>query len=153
MVAARAQVRAVGQGGFTLLELMVTLIVTLIGMAGLLQLHTSMARANEASGRQLEASGYAEQALEQLRSLTLAELITEYSALPIDEDYDTVSGRNGVDFTRHVSVIEVSPAPNSLIRLRVEVSWTDNGAVEGSADGIYDHTLAVELLRAEQGAQ
>ena len=47
--------RARSQRGFTLLELLITLTVTTIGLIGLLSLHLSVARGNDGASRSAEA--------------------------------------------------------------------------------------------------
>jgi hypothetical protein len=44
---------------------------------------------------------------------------------------------------------EVSP---DLFRVRIEVSWTDDGAAAGADDGIHDHTFVLETFRTRQEA-
>jgi prepilin-type N-terminal cleavage/methylation domain-containing protein len=141
-----------GEAGFTLIELMVTLIVSLIGMAAMLQLHTSMARANQSSERQLEASSLCEAVLEELRGLSRIELaaaLDKPTEWPIVEaDLGNVTGRAGIIYRRRMTIETVEPAPSALMRLRMEVRWSDDGSI----DGPDDHTTVIELLRPEQGS-
>jgi hypothetical protein len=70
-------------------------------------------------------------------------------APPIDTTVlGTVAGRNNVTYGRRVKVTAVTPA---IYRIRVEVTWTDDGAatnatVQGQA-GLLDHSFATEILR------
>lgn len=144
--------RTTSQRGFTLLELMITLTVAMIGMAGLLSMHGTMSRANKVTARQLEATGIAELVLESFRGETADSLIADYGAIPLDEDLGEVEGRNGQIFRRRLIVEQVAAAPTALIRLRVEIGWTDDGAEPGSEGGLYDHVVALEVIRPEQGS-
>ena len=47
-----------GQRGFTLLELLITLSVTTIGLVGLLSLHLSVSRGNDGASRSAEARAW-----------------------------------------------------------------------------------------------
>jgi type IV pilus assembly protein PilV len=140
--------------GFTLLELLVTLIVTTIGLVGLLSLHVSLTRGNEGQGRSAEAVVIANQTVENLRSMTPAAMMVELtgsatSVPPTDVTISTMAGRNGLTYERRVLVTALN---NELWRVRVEVSWTDDGAVAGADDGIYDHRIAAELVRTTKEA-
>ncbi len=140
--------------GFTLLELLVTLIVTTIGLVGLLSLHVSLTRGNEGQGRSAEAVVIANQTVENLRSMTQAEMMTQLtgsgtSVSPTNVTISTMAGRNGLTYSRRVLV---TPINNELWRIRVEVTWTDDGAAEGADNGIYDHRIAAELVRTTKEA-
>ena len=141
------------QQGFTLIELMVTLVVTMFGMVALLHLNLTMTRANQSNGHHLEGGTFAEEAMEEIRGLTSAELVAQYGSLPIDRDMGVVLGRNDQEFRRRLLAVQVMAAPTPLVRLRVEVSWTDDGAEPGADNGIHDHQIALELLRTEEGSQ
>jgi prepilin-type N-terminal cleavage/methylation domain-containing protein len=135
------------QRGFTLIELMVTLVVSMIGTAGLLHLYVTMSRATKITTRQLEASNFAEGALEDLRGLSSADLIDQYGALPIEEELDDELGRNDQPYGVKIFADLVGAEPMALIRYRVEVTWTEDGALPGAEGGIYDHTTSLEVLR------
>ena len=57
-----------GQRGFTLLELLITLSVTTIGLIGLLSLHLSVTRGNDGASRSAEAQQIGAGILEGLRA-------------------------------------------------------------------------------------
>ncbi len=146
-----------GERGFTLMELLITLGVTTVGLIGLLSLHLSVVRGNDGASRSAEGSVIATQELESLRAQRIPDMMMTVAgnatALPPQtlSTLGTVSGRSGMTYRRLVKVTAPTSSPN-LWLLRVEVSWTEDGAAPGAGSGAYDHTLAVEVLRTIQEA-
>jgi prepilin-type N-terminal cleavage/methylation domain-containing protein len=144
------------QGGFTLLELLVTATITLIGFAGLLGLHLSAIGGNALSGRAAEAVSISERTMEQLRSDSVSGMVQELTgstatALPlVNVTMSTVTGRNGMTYRRTASVTELTGTSPDLILIHVDVAWTDDGAIVGSDNGVHDHNIALELVRTRQ---
>ncbi len=151
--------------GFTLLELLMTLGVTTIGLVGLLSLHLSLVRGNAGASRAAEATQIGHAALESLRAARgaggLAELLTGNSGdtPPFDVPWcgrtgnvvePTAIGRGGMTYRCRVVVVPLPAASASLWRLRVEVGWTDDGAVQDAQDGLLDHLIAVEVIRSTE---
>ena len=150
------------EGGFTLLELLMTLGITTIGLVGLLSLHLSIVRGNDGASRAAEATQQGHATLESLRAARTArdmvELLTgNVGDTPtIDVPFcrrtngvveTTAIGRNGLTYRCRVVVVELTSASTSLWRIRVEVGWTDDGAAQGAQGGILDHLIAVEVVR------
>ena len=129
------------QRGFTLLELMITLAVTTIGLVGLLSLHLSIARGNDNASRASEAQQLANQTLETLRAQRTAD-VTLSSAV----------GRANMTYRRRVVITTLNAASSSLWLMRVEVSYTEDGGSAGAAGGSLDHTMAAELIRTVEEA-
>jgi prepilin-type N-terminal cleavage/methylation domain-containing protein len=145
----RRRRRAPGQGGFTLLELLITMAVTVIGLLGLMAMYVATAKGNEATARSSAAVTVAQETLEELRSLSMEQLVATFGQndLPIDGNLDTVAGRDGTTYSRHVTVDELSAVSRDLVKLRVEVSWTeDNAAGPGSEP--YAHKVGLEIVRS-----
>lgn len=144
------------QRGFTLLELLVTLGVTVVGLTGLMSLHLAVLRGNESTAKNGEAVAIAQETLELLRAERMEQLYARWSvaALPIDGSLDTVVGRGGITFRRRVQITELPAASVDLIKIRVMVAWSDdnaNGAGTGTgAASIYDHQVSLELIRTRQ---
>jgi prepilin-type N-terminal cleavage/methylation domain-containing protein len=144
------------QGGFTLLELLITAAVTVIGFAGLLGLHLAAVGGNGLSGRAGEAVAVCERTMEQLRSETvagIAQVLTgsASASLPIvNVAMPTVVGRNGMTYRRFATVTELDAVSPDLIQIHVAVDWTDDGAVQASDNGIHDHEVTLELIRTRQ---
>ena len=138
------------QRGFTLLELLITLALTTIALTGLLSMQMVTLRSNESSSRAGEAVAVAQQTLEEYRNRrVLDELMPEFgvTTLPINATLDTVAGRAGTTYNRELSVEELTAISNSLVRIRVVVTWTDDGAAAGAEGGILDHRIALEIVR------
>ncbi len=142
------------QGGFTLLEMLITLTVTVIGLTGLLSLHVVVSKGNATTSRSGEGVAVAEATLEEIRNLSLAALFTEFgvTGLPIDANLNTVAGRAGVTFNRNVQVTELTATSTNLVKIRVAVTWTDAGAAPGADGGIHDHRVSFELIRTASEA-
>lgn len=140
------------QRGFTLIELLMTLIITTIGLVGLMGLHLSVARGNDEASRTAEAQQIATATLESLRSQRVTDMMqtltgSSVAVPPVTVVMPTQAGRNGLTYTRTVSVTALTSASASLWRVRVVVGWTDDGAIPGSSNGLYDHTLPIEVIR------
>jgi prepilin-type N-terminal cleavage/methylation domain-containing protein len=148
--------------GFTLLELLMTLGVTTIGLIGLLSLHLSLVRGNEGASRAAEATQLGHATLESLRAARtlggVAELLTGDAAAapPIDVAWcrrddnvvaPTALGPSGLTYRCRVVVTDARPGLWGLWRIRVEIGWTDEGAAPGAQGGALDHLIAVEAIR------
>jgi prepilin-type N-terminal cleavage/methylation domain-containing protein len=143
--------RARRQRGFTLLELLITLAVTTIGLIGLLSLHVSIARGNDGASRFAEATQIANATVEQLRAQKLPEMLktltgSTTSTPPIDVVMPTVTGRANMTYRRRAVLLGLNSVSTSLWRLRIEVAWTDDGAAAGAMGGTLDHLVAAELI-------
>jgi prepilin-type N-terminal cleavage/methylation domain-containing protein len=142
-----------GERGFTLIELLVTLGVTVIGLTGLLSIHLATVRGNSATARGGAATATAQLTIEELRQMSVAAIEDAYGPVPLDHvELDTVPGPAGLTLSRTLTISELTAASPELLLLRVEVSWTDDGAAPGEADGKYDHMVALELIRTRQEA-
>ena len=136
--------------GFTMVELLVTLAVSAIGIAGMLALQVTSVRTNATSAQAAEAVTVAERTIEEARSLSVDEMLVEYeaAALPIDHDFgsQTVAGRT-TTYLRRIQV-EENPDSADLLRIRVEVMWAEDGGDVNNEDT--RHTLSLEILRTRQ---
>lgn len=137
------------QRGFTLLELLITLAITVIGLTGLLSLFVVTAKGNTTTSQSGEAVAVAEATLEEVRNLSLTAMYAQFgvSSLPIDANLNTVAGRAGVTFNRRVQVTEMTATSTNLVKIRVEITWTDAGAAAGANGGMHDHRISFELIR------
>jgi prepilin-type N-terminal cleavage/methylation domain-containing protein len=145
--ARRGPRRRSGQAGFTLLELLVTMAVTVIGLLGLMAMHVATVKGNEATARASAAVSVAQDTLEELRSTSMTGLVTRFAVtdLPIDANLNTVVGRDGTTYSRRVRIDELTGVSRDLVKLRVEVTWTEDGqAANGDAD---DHKVGLEVVR------
>jgi prepilin-type N-terminal cleavage/methylation domain-containing protein len=135
-----------GRRGFTLLELLITLSVTTIGLIGLLALHLSITRGNDGASRAAEAEQITSAALESLRAQSVANMLTTIGNTPTS----TVLGRNGLPYNVTQSSTVLTQVSTSLILVRVQTTWTEAGAAFGSGSGSaapLNHAIALEVIR------
>jgi prepilin-type N-terminal cleavage/methylation domain-containing protein len=141
----RRRGRGRGQRGFTLLELLITLSITTIGLIGLLALHLSIVRGNDGASRAAEAEQFTVTDLEALRSMSVSKM-TPWITSNAD---DTKLGRNNLPYQLHRSFTVLNAASSSLVLVRVKTTWTEDGAAFG---GALNHSFALEVIRTmEEG--
>ena len=152
------------QGGFTLVEVLVTMTITVIGLVGLLSLHMATVKGNQIASRTGAATTIAQKTIEELRAMpvddsnpysaTVQSIVSRYGVLPITNYSMTpeTDERTGMAFTRHLWVNELTSMSEDLIRIRVEVSWADDGADPTTADESLKHSIALEIVRTRQEA-
>jgi prepilin-type N-terminal cleavage/methylation domain-containing protein len=143
-----------GPRGFTLLELLITLSVTTIGLVGLLGLHLSITRGNDGASRSAEAQQIGAATLESMRALRCDDLMTRLTGstavVPATPPYVTAAtGRGGVAYTITTTAVQLSV---SLLRIRVVTSWTEDGGTRGDNGGQLDHALPLEVIRTVEEA-
>ena len=146
--------------GFTLLELLITLSVTTIGLVGLLALHLSIARGNDGASRSADAQQIAASELESLRGLpvsgpnSLMFQLTNSQTLVTSTParIRTQVGRTGMTYQIKTTAMLLSATSSSLLKIRTEVSWTEDGGVLGANGGQLDHMLPLEIIRTVEEA-
>jgi prepilin-type N-terminal cleavage/methylation domain-containing protein len=146
-----------GPRGFTLLELLITLSVTTIGLIGLLSLHLSVARGNDGASRSAEAQQIGAMVLEGLRSQSATAMMSALTGSsttqpPVTAPVITFAGRANMTFTVQRSVTALTGASSNLWKIRVVTSWTEDGGTLGANAGQLDHTLALEVIRTVEEA-
>src|SRR5262245_3166709 len=77
-----ARRRPRGERGFTLLELLMTLGVTTVGLVGLMALHFSLAQGNNGASRSADAVQIANSTLESLRAQRLTDMAATLTGNP-----------------------------------------------------------------------
>ena len=130
-----------------MVELLVTMTITIFALMGALAIHTSMTAGLSVSAQMMEATVVGGQAMEKLRAkrtLDVAEEITGSTATPAPfarDGYQSIVGRNGLTYTIDVAVTSLSA---TLWKIRVDVNWqSDTGE---------DRSVALELVRASAEA-
>jgi type IV pilus assembly protein PilV len=101
--------------GFTLIELMITLVILSVGLIALAGLQITAVKANAFSKRMTAAIAVAEARIEQLKDMPYANVQSE-SPTPVVA--------SGMNFTRQVTVTTNSPVPNTKT-IQVTVTWTE----------------------------
>jgi prepilin-type N-terminal cleavage/methylation domain-containing protein len=121
--------------GFTVIEVMVSLVVVVIGLLGVVSLVGSTARANRL-GRQLTTAGtYASQVIEDLRA-------TKTDSLGASGTFPDLTTSDGTVFRRGYTVSAVAGA-GSAVLITATVTFADD------TDG-QDHTTVLQLVRTTQ---
>lgn len=156
MTAEARRIRASGQRGFTLLELLITLSVTTIGLIGLVSLHLSIARGNDGASRSAEAQQITATRLEALRALRFGDLMqlftgSQTGSYPTATKTWPVQGRNRLTYSVTAWVDSLPAASASLMKIRVETTWTEDGGALGVNPAL-DHKLALEVIRTKEDA-
>ena len=147
--------RCRSQAGFTLVEVLVALTITVIGLLGLMSIHTTTLHGNRNSSRAAEATTLAQRTMEELRTMTVdggpGSIVDTYGPLPLTDHFlDTVAGRAGITFKRSFSVEELGSVSSNLVRLHVSVRWADGGDDPDTAPEITRHEMTLELIRTKQ---
>jgi type IV pilus assembly protein PilV len=103
------------EDGFTLIEIMITLVILSIGLTALAGLQISAIKGNTFSKRMTAAVSIANQKLEQIKDAAYANILSESS---------TQITQSNMRFTRQVTVTNNSPLANTKT-VNVTVTWSD----------------------------
>ena len=103
------------EDGFTLIELMITLVILSIGLVALVGLQVSAIKGNTFSKRMTAAVTIANQKLEQIKDTAYANILSESS---------TQITQSNMTFTRQVMVTNNTPLANTKT-VNVTVTWSD----------------------------
>lgn len=115
-------VRGHRQGGYTLLEMLISLTVLLIGMTGIISLQQSAMRQGSYTRHAQEAAILAEDKLEYFRTTTLTTVIDDFETV----DEQGIVDPDGNGFYRREWTV-VRDDTNFLFDVTVTVSWDERG--------------------------
>jgi len=118
--------------GFTLIEIMVSLAVIIIGLLGIMALQATTVRQNRLSRGIERARVYAAQAMEDLRAKPA-------DSIPSSGTYPSVPTPDGVTYTRTFTKGGVTGS-TGLVLITVTASFVDD------ADGI-THSSTMQIVR------
>lgn len=156
------------QGGFSLIEILIAMTVTLIGLAGLLSLHLTTVQGNSRATRTVMGSVIAQRTMEGLRSMPVAAPVaaTPYLEPTLASSFGiapgcpaaatamaTVLGPDNTSYRPLVSVCALGPAGSpleNLVLVRVVIEWSDQGAAASAADSRLHHQMVLESVRTRQ---
>jgi type IV pilus assembly protein PilV len=131
----KLQLSWVADEGFTLIELMITLVILSIGLLALAGLQVNAIQGNASSKRMTTAASIAERKMEEIKNSTFAnvqsESATQVAAAQVDEP--------NLNFTRSVTVTSNSPLARTKT-VNVNVTWTT---------GSKSHTLSLATIIAQ----
>lgn len=122
-------------GGFTLIEIMVSLAVVIIGLLGIMALQTTTVRANRLSRNIERARVYAAQVMEDLRAKPMP--------LTTPPVYPDIVTPDGVTYVRTFAVTGVTGS-TTLLLLTATVNFID-------PTDQTPHASSVQLVRTNQG--
>ena len=108
------------QGGFTLIEVMIAILLTALTVIGVIALFRVESRASVFSRRETEAAMLAQDKFEQLRALTPPSASTTVTENDLD-----VQGAAGSGMFDRTS--EITSLGNELYMVKITVSWDDDG--------------------------
>lgn len=111
--------------GFTLIELMLSVVILVVGLLGLASAMASMTRHHDLTGNRTEMGMLAEAKLEQLRGAATARTLDTVQlafggslTASLAQHADTVAGRGGRRFVRRWEVV-AGPGNTRVVRLRI----------------------------------
>jgi len=103
--------------GFTLIEVLITLIILAVSLLALASLMAATTKSNAYGGHITEATTFAQDRLEQLRA-------TRWDSIVPGNFNDLVTGSTGVNFTRNWNVVQ----NGNLRTVTVTINWVDRTA-------------------------
>jgi type IV pilus assembly protein PilV len=119
--------------GFTVLEVLISLVVLTIGMLGIMALQGTAVKANRISRELEQARVFTSQAMEDLRGKSVATLGTGGA-------YPTLTTSDGTVYTRTFTVSAV-PSEANLKVITVTTSFDEDG------DPANRHTATLQVVR------
>lgn len=113
---------SLNSNGFTLVEVLVSLVILAISLLALASLMTTTTKNNAFGGNLTEAATFAQDRMEELR-------VTDWDNIVSGNDPNPIQGSTGINYTRTWTVVlgPNSPAPpnDNEKRVTVTVNWND----------------------------
>jgi prepilin-type N-terminal cleavage/methylation domain-containing protein len=131
-------------GGFTLVEILVSVVVFTIGMAGVMAMYTTAGQTNRQAQRLSRGFVLAQELMEDLRGQSVQELETEVRATKGVRQAVPLSNAQGqvyLTYRRSFSVTTLAANPN-LVMVDAVVTYAE----EGNQQDL--HTARVQMLRS-----
>ena len=100
--------------GFTLIEVLITLIILSISLLALAGLMATTTRSNAYGGHITEATTFAQDRMEQFRA-------TRWQDIPVGTGSDQVSGSTGISYARAWNVVQ----SGNLRTVTITINWMD----------------------------
>jgi type IV pilus modification protein PilV len=122
--------------GFTLIEIMVSLAVVIIGLLGIMALQTTTVRANRLARNLDRARVYAEQVMEDVRGKNM-------QTTPVLPYPQTIHTPDNVDYVLDCNIAGVTGSSTLVL---VTATATFNDPFDGSP-----HSATVQLIRTNTG--
>ncbi len=125
-----------GEQGFTVMEVLISLVVLTIGMLGIMALQGTAVRANRVSRELEQARVFTSQMMEDLRGRPVTGMGTGGA-------YPTITTTDGAVYTRTFTVALI-PAEANLRLITVTTSFDEDG------DPAQRHTSTLQVVRTLQ---
>ncbi len=125
-----------GERGFTLIEVLVALLITIIGLAGVLMMQAASSKANRQNAEFTRASMIAEETIEAARGTTMASLLAGPTYSP--------QSFNGVSYNISLTAARIATGSN-LILLTVAVTYSE----DNDTSTVDDRTVRYQVLATE----
>jgi type IV pilus assembly protein PilV len=125
-----------GERGFTVMEVLISLVVLTIGMLGIMALQGTAVKANRISRELEQARVLTSQAMEDLRGKSVVSMGTGGA-------YPTITTSDGTVYTRTFTVANV-PSEANLRLITVITSFDEDG------DPANRHTATLQVVRTIQ---
>lgn len=130
--------RRTGEGGFTLMEILISLVVMVIGLVGVMMIQVAAVRGNRQAGRFTRAAMLAEQTMEDLRGKKVETLETEQGLVGNVEI-------GGIVYEVVYTTEQIAGQPN-LVLVTVTVEYGDEGDEEDR------HAAQLQMIRSRPEA-
>lgn len=132
------------EGGFTLVEILVSVVIMTIGMTGVMAMYTTASQTNRQAQRLSRGFVLAQELMEELRGQSVLELETEVRAtkgIRSDVPLTNAEGKVYLTYHRSFSAVPLTANPN-LVMVEALVSYADEG------EELDAHTARVQMLRS-----
>jgi prepilin-type N-terminal cleavage/methylation domain-containing protein len=106
--------RRITSKGFTIIEVLISLIVLSISLLALAGLMVTTTRNNSFGGNMTEAATFAQDRLENFRAMS-------WQAIPTGADSDVKTGSTGINYARNWNVVQ----NGNLKTISVTINWND----------------------------
>ncbi len=125
-----------GERGFTLIEVLVALLITIIGLAGVRMSQAASSKANRQNGEFTRASMIAEETIEAARGTTMASLLAGATYQP--------QTFNGVTYSISMTAVPLATATN-IVLLTVAVTYSE----DNDTTAVDDRTVRYQVLATQ----
>ena len=124
-----------GERGFTLIEVLIALLITIVGLAGVLMMQASSSRANRQNAEFTHASMIAEETLEGARGMNIDTLLAN-NLTYAPQTYSGVV----YNITLNAALL---PASTNLVRITAAVTYSE----DNDTSAVDDRTARFQLIR------